>query len=89
MGTPPHGPPVLVRIPVMNHLSDSALALFRLHVERMGRVDVDDCNRDAYCELERAGLVMNRRPFTGNQLYGLTRAGFELKQEMASAKEAV
>jgi hypothetical protein len=26
--------------------SESALALFRLHVERMGRIDVDDTNRE-------------------------------------------
>jgi hypothetical protein len=69
-------------------LSEAALALFRLHVERCGRVDVDDSNRDAYGELERAGLVMNCRPFVGNQLYSLTRVGFELKQEMLAKRPA-
>jgi hypothetical protein len=63
-------------------LSTEAQALFRLHVERMGKIDVDDCNREAYRELEAAGLVMNSRPFVGNQLYSLTRAGYERKLEM-------
>jgi hypothetical protein len=71
------------------NLSESALALFRLHVERMGKIDVDDTNRQSYRELEAAGLVMNSRPFVGNQLYSLTRAGYELKLEMTCAKEAV
>jgi hypothetical protein len=76
--------------PPMNTLSESALALFRLHVERQGRIDVDDANREAYRELERAGLVMNCRPFTGNQLYSLTREGFERKlEQIGCAKEAV
>jgi len=66
----------------MNTLSEAALALFRLHVERMGKIDVDDCNREAYRELEQAGLVMNSRPFVGDQLYALTRAGFDLKQSL-------
>ncbi len=73
----------------MNKRSESAGALFRLLVQRMGRIDVDDSSREAYRELERAGLVMNSRPFVGNQLYSLTRAGFEIKMEMACAKEAV
>lgn len=69
-------------------LSDSALALFRLHVARQGKVDVDDSNRNAYRELERAGLVLNCRPFAGNQLYSLTREGFERKAELlACAKQ--
>jgi hypothetical protein len=71
-------------------LSEFALALFRSHVEREGRIDVDDSNRDAYRELERAGLVMNCRPFTGNQLYSLTREGFARKTELcAGAKKVV
>jgi len=73
----------------MNTLTEPALALFRLHVERTGKIDVDDCNREAYRELERAGLVLLGRPFTGEPRYHLTRAGFELKLKMACAKEAV
>ncbi len=69
--------------PAMNTLSQPALALFRLHVERMGKIDVDDCNREAFRELERAGLVMNSRPFAGRSLYSLTKAGFDLKRSIA------
>jgi hypothetical protein len=65
-------------------LSTGALALFRLHVERMGKIEVDDANREAYRELEAAGLVMNSRPFVGNQLYSLTLAGYELRAEVFS-----
>jgi hypothetical protein len=72
------------------NLSEAALALFRLHVERKGRIDVDDSNREAYRELELAGLVMNSHPFAGNQLYSLTREVFERKAELtAYAKAAV
>ena len=63
-------------------ISDSAVALFRLHVERQGGIDVDDSNRTAYRELERAGLVMRGRPFTGDPRYHLTREGFERKAEL-------
>lgn len=70
------------------NLSDAARSLFRLHVERMGRIDVDDLNRSAYQELERAGLVVHRRPFTGNQLYGLTQAGAELRDSLIAPSPA-
>ena len=70
-------------------LSEAAIALFRLHVERGGEIDVDDTNHEAYRELERAGLVVNSRPFVGNRLYQLTRQGFEQKRELlALAKES-
>jgi hypothetical protein len=69
-------------------LSEAAVALFRLHVERQGRIDVDDSNRDAYRELELAGLVINSRPFVGSQLYSLTRAGYDLKLEMLAKRRA-
>jgi hypothetical protein len=36
-------------------ISEAALTLFRLHVERHGQIDVDDSNREAYRELARAG----------------------------------
>ena len=36
-------------------LSDSALALFRLHIECRGQIEVDDGNRETYRELARAG----------------------------------
>lgn len=61
-------------------LSESALALFRLHVEQMGKIAVNDVNREPYRELEQAGLVMIGRPFAGEPRYHLTREGFRLKQ---------
>lgn len=67
----------------MPNLSESALALFRLHVERMGDIDVGDDNRGLYRELEAAGLVLLGRPFVGEPRYHLTRAGFDLKMEQA------
>ena len=64
------------------NLSDAARSLFRLHTERMGKIDVNDANRPAYQELHDAGLVLLGRPFTGQPRYHLTRAGFELKQDL-------
>lgn len=71
-------------------LSEAAQALFRLHVERLGKIDVDDSNRQPYRELEAAGLVLLGRPFVGEPRYHLTRAGFELRIELfGCAKDAV
>jgi hypothetical protein len=71
-------------------LSEAALALFRLHVERHGDIDVD-ANREAYRELERAGLMVVGNTFAGGQdsIYHVTREGFERKAELlACAREA-
>ena len=71
-------------------LSEAALALFRLHVERHGDVDVD-ANREVYRELERAGLVIVGNTFAGGQdsIYHVTKEGFERKAELLTrAKEA-
>ena len=74
----------------MGNLSEAALTLFRLHIELRGQIDVDDTNRECYRELERAGLVLLGRPFTGKPRYHLTREGFERKAELlACAREAV
>jgi hypothetical protein len=71
-------------------LSESAIALFRLHVERQGDIDVTDSNCESYRELEAAGLMLLGRPFTGEPRYHLTREGFERKAELIScAKEVV
>jgi hypothetical protein len=69
-------------------LSAKALALFRLHIERHGDVDVD-ANRDAYRELERAGLMIVGNTFAGGQdsVYHVTREGFERKAELLAATE--
>jgi hypothetical protein len=67
-------------------LSQEALALFRLHVERHGDVDVD-ANREVYRELERAGLMVVGNTFAGGQdsVYHVTRLGFERKAELLAA----
>jgi hypothetical protein len=67
-------------------LSREALALFRLHVERRGDVDVD-ANRETYRELERAGLMIVGNSFAGGQdsVYHVTREGFERKAELLAA----
>jgi hypothetical protein len=70
-------------------LSESAVALFRLHVERQGRIDVDSTNREAYREMERAGLMLLGRPFTGEPRYHLTREGFERKAELLGCAEKI
>jgi hypothetical protein len=58
-------------------LSEDAKALFRLHVELMGRIAVDDATR----ELARAGLMMAGSTFRDGpeSTYVLTQAGFDLK----------
>ncbi len=63
-------------------LSEVALALFRPHVERKGQIAVDDSTREPYRELERSGLVLLGRPFTGEPRYHLTRGSFERKAEL-------
>lgn len=67
-------------------LSFEALALFRLHVERHGDVDVD-ANRETYRELERAGLMVVGNTFAGGQdsIYHITKLGFERKAELLAA----
>ncbi len=72
-------------------LSESALALLRLHVERKGKIPVDDATRKPYRELARAGLMMAGHSFVGGDesIYVLTEEGFERKAELlACAKES-
>jgi hypothetical protein len=70
-------------------LSPAALALFRLHVERHGDLDVD-ANREAYRELERAGLMIVGNTFAGGQdsIYHVTKLGFERKAEILACAKA-
>jgi hypothetical protein len=65
-------------------LSDAALPLFRLHVERHGQVAVDDATRPVYRELAAAGLARAVSTFAGGpeSAYRLTREGFEGKGEI-------
>ena len=71
-------------------LSEKALALFRLHIERHGDVGVD-ANRETYRELERAGLMVVGKTFAGGQdsVYHVTKEGFQRKAELlGSAKQS-
>jgi hypothetical protein len=73
------------------HLSEAALVLFRLHVERHGQVDVDDTTRAPYRELARAGLMRAGSTFRDGpeSIYRLTQEGFERKAGLLScAKES-
>ncbi len=65
-------------------LSPAALALFRLHLEHRRTLDVD-ANREAYRELERAGLMVSGRAFTGVVVYSFTKLGFERRPELLAA----
>jgi len=65
-------------------LSEAALSLFRLHVERKGQIAVDDSTREPYLELERHGLMLLSRPFVGERVYRLTKEGFDRKTELLS-----
>jgi hypothetical protein len=71
-------------------LSGVALALFRLHVERHGQIDVDDPTRATYRELARAGLMNAGHSFTGGDesIYRLTKWGFEGKAEVRALATA-
>jgi hypothetical protein len=78
----------MAKLPESVRLSASAVTLFRLHVERQGNVKLDDSNRDAYRELESAGLMLLSRPFVGERVYRLTRNGFERKAELLAQSES-
>jgi hypothetical protein len=68
------------------NLSDAALALFRLHLERREKIDVE-ANREIYRELERAGLMACGHSFRDGRdsIYRLTKEGFERKAELLAA----
>jgi hypothetical protein len=68
-------------------LSEAALALFRLHIERHGDIDVDDSNREVYGELERAGVMACGHSFRDgpNSIFKVTKLGFERKAELLAA----
>jgi hypothetical protein len=73
-------------------LSQVAIDLFRLHVERHGQIAVDDATRPVYRELANAGLMRAGSTFRDGpeSIYRLTREGFERKAElMTGVKEAV
>jgi len=73
-------------------MSDAALELFRLHVERRGDLPVDDNTRPLYRELAAAGLMRAGSTFRDGpeSIYRLTQEGFERKAELlACARKAV
>jgi hypothetical protein len=71
-------------------LSEAALALFRLHIERHGQVEVDDNTRETYRELARAGVMVAGNSFAGGEesIYHVTKLGFERKAELLSCAKA-
>ena len=68
-------------------LSHEALALFRLHIEQHGNILIDDENRAAYRELERAGLMMLGNSYRDGPgtIYRVSKLGFERKAELLAA----
>jgi hypothetical protein len=71
-------------------LSEAALALFRLHIERAG-IRVDDANREAHRELERAGILYPVSTFArGPEAYfRFTDFGWDMRHEiLACAKDS-
>jgi hypothetical protein len=71
-------------------LSNAALALFRLHLERRGDVAVTDANRKRFRELARAGLMVAGNGFAHGveSVYSVTREGSERKAELGRHLEA-
>ena len=72
-------------------LSNEALALFRLHIECHGDIIVNDENRAAYRELERAGLMVlgNSFRYGPGSIYRVSKVGFDRKAELLTcAREA-
>jgi hypothetical protein len=71
-------------------LSADALALFKLHIERLGDIAVDDSNREPYRELARAGLMVPLHSFTRSReaLYRITDEGWDRRFEFISPSPA-
>jgi hypothetical protein len=64
-------------------VSDAALALLRLHLERNGEIRVDDSNRELYRELARAGLMLAGHSFRDGReaFYVFTKEGWARRRE--------
>jgi hypothetical protein len=69
-------------------LSNEALALFRLHLERRGDIIVNDSNREIYRELARAGLMVAGNSFAGGDesVNHVTREGFERRARLLAGE---
>jgi hypothetical protein len=72
-------------------LSGAALALFRLHVERKGKIPLDDSTRETYRELAAAGLMRAGSTFRDGEesIYRLTQKGFERKADLLGCAEKI
>jgi hypothetical protein len=64
-------------------LSDAALALLKLHMEREGDIRVDNANRELYRELAGAGLMRAGHSFRDGReaFYVFTEEGWERRRE--------
>jgi hypothetical protein len=67
-------------------LSEAAVALLLLHVER-GEIPVNDSNRELHRELARAGLLIAVHTFSGGreQFYRFTQEGWNFACAQRSA----
>ncbi len=67
-------------------LSEAALSLLLLHVER-SELPVDDSNRELHRELARAGLLVAVHTFSGGreQFYRFTQEGWNFACALKSA----
>jgi hypothetical protein len=71
-------------MPATDTLSEAAVSLFRLHIERKGHIAVDDSTREPYRELARAGLMVAGSTFRDGEesTYCLTKTGYDLRMEL-------
>jgi hypothetical protein len=60
-------------------------------VERFAQIDVDDSNREAYRELDLAGIMTVGRGFSGGRdsIYRLTQDRFEHKAELLACSQKI
>ena len=73
-------------------LSEAAIALFREHIAREGRLPVDDTARHIYRERVEAGLMSAGSTFRDGpeSVYVLTQEGYRRKIELLRCvKEAI
>jgi len=76
-------------MPVETQLSEAALAVLRLRVEGGSR-EVNDSNREAYRELERAGIMYAVSGFSSGReyLYRWTDEGYARRFELSGCARA-
>ena len=76
-------------MPVETHLSEAALAVLRVRVEGGSR-EVNDSNREAYRELERAGIMYAVSGFSSGPeyLFRWTDEGYARRFELSGCAPA-